>query len=216
MNDVARFSRGAAATVLSGLLLLALLPAAALLFGWRSTIVTSGSMTPAVRPGDIVLIDPVGARAASPGSIIQIHRDDGRPVVHRVVTVAPDGTLQTKGDANRIIDPAPVAAADVIGRARAVVPYVGRLRLLGTPYWRDAIGLLLVVVGCLAVFGLVPAGSGPAPGRSRAARPAAGAHRRTGAGSRRPWRAGSRRYHRGPGPAADVAVRPGISLRGAR
>lgn len=68
----------------------------------RSVTVTAGgySMWPAIRPGDAVVIDPVGARLPEIGEIVALKRDGGY-VIHRVtgVTAGRYATLiRTQGD----------------------------------------------------------------------------------------------------------------------
>lgn len=100
----------------------ALLPVA---FGWRAEAVLSGSMTPEVRPGDIVLVSAVPPAAIRTGEVIAFH-DPAMPrtLVHRVWAVLPDGELRTKGDANPSPDSDPVPRREVIGVARLRVPWV--------------------------------------------------------------------------------------------
>ena len=68
----------------------------------RAVTVTAGgySMWPAIRPGDAVVIDPVGTRLPEVGEIVALKRDGGY-VIHRVtgVTAGRDATLiRTQGD----------------------------------------------------------------------------------------------------------------------
>jgi len=98
--------------------------------GWEAVVVTSGSMAPAVAVGDAVVVQPVPAAEVRVGDIV-VFDDPARPgglLTHRVVDRLADGGLVTRGDANAAADPVPVAAESVHGRARLVVPYVGRFR----------------------------------------------------------------------------------------
>lgn len=105
-----------------GLLLAALVPLA---LGWSSAVVLTGSMRPHVRPGDVVVSAPADPATLRPGQVITYTRD-GRPsVTHRITTIAPDGLITTKGDANRSEDPFAVHPDQVAGRGRLLVPYIG-------------------------------------------------------------------------------------------
>ena len=106
-------------TVLASLSLWSMLPALA---GWHVDVVMSGSMTPAIMTGDLVMSEPVPATDLRPGQVALFRAADGRTLVHRVEKVAPDGTLTTRGDANATSDIAPVAPDDVLGLARLRVP----------------------------------------------------------------------------------------------
>lgn len=93
--------------------------------GWRPEAILSGSMTPRVQPGDVVLVDPVPVADIRPGEVVAFH-DPAMPrvLVHRVVAVLANGDLRTKGDANASPDSDPVPARRVIGVARLLVPAV--------------------------------------------------------------------------------------------
>ncbi|MFB9892253.1 signal peptidase I [Planobispora takensis] len=106
------------------LMLASLVP---MLFGWHSQVILSGSMTPKLHPGDVVLVQPADASAVRPGQIVLVD-DPARPgttLIHRVVALEPGGSLTTKGDANPGPDSTPVPASSVIGLPRLLIPYVG-------------------------------------------------------------------------------------------
>lgn len=122
-----RLARAALLTALGTLALLTVAPVA---LGWQPSVVTSGSMAPAIRTGDVVLTSPVGARDAAtlPAGSVVLVRDPSRPggyLLHRLVARNPDGTLKTKGDANLSADRAPVSADHLRGVGRLRIPYIG-------------------------------------------------------------------------------------------
>ena len=95
---------------------------AMLLVGLRPVVVTSGSMSPALRPGDVVLVaDHVDEVAL--GSIVTFDVGQGS-VTHRVVELT-DAGYRTKGDSNPAVDASTVSSAEVTGVGRLVVPFVG-------------------------------------------------------------------------------------------
>lgn len=118
--------RLSALSATAGLLFWALMPAA---LGWEPALVVSGSMMPAVRPGDIVVVAPVPrATLAKIKGMIVLMEDPAVPgnlLLHRAVGHMPDGALVTKGDANYDQDRAPVPLSTVHGVARLRVPYAG-------------------------------------------------------------------------------------------
>lgn len=152
LADVRLFVRLTLLTATCGLLTWGTAPYAV---GWHTTMITSGSMAPAVRPGDLVVIAPLGpAQAATTdltGLVIQFE-DPGRPdrlVLHRVVR--PDGTGKfiTKGDANITPDSTPVPLSAVRGLARLRVPAAGLPMLwlrTGQRLPLSALGLVLLVL----------------------------------------------------------------------
>ena len=98
--------------------------------------VSSGSMWPEIKEGDVVLLEGVdGIDGLHVGDVIAF-RHDGGLAIHRIVRI--DGEqLTTRGDANTREDN-PISFDDVIGRAVEVqgrlvrVPYLGYLaKLLG-------------------------------------------------------------------------------------
>ncbi len=94
--------------------------------GWTPVVVTSGSMSPTVHPGDVLLVErDEGTAAIGQRSIIVFDRD-GQRVAHRVFSVDDGaGTYVTKGDANPAPDAGLVTGADVFGVGRLLVPLVG-------------------------------------------------------------------------------------------
>ncbi|MBW4718076.1 signal peptidase I [Saccharothrix obliqua] len=107
-----------------GLVLWSVLP---LLIGWQSTAVVSGSMTPRIDRGDVVVASPITGDEVAAGQIV-LFADPGpndRTLLHRVLTVNTDRTLVTKGDANASPDPTPVPAENVRGLARLRIPWAG-------------------------------------------------------------------------------------------
>lgn len=102
--------------------------------GWKPYLVTSGSMAPAMNPGDLVITEAVEpGEAFNPPTIITF-RDPGRGLVtHRVVKAerVPGGEVRytTKGDANRVAESGTVGQGDLVGSVRFV------LRHAGKPVW---------------------------------------------------------------------------------
>lgn len=102
-------------------------------FGWHGTVIQSGSMEPKIKPGDVVLIKPLTAQTPiSVGGVYQYlspasAEPDGREKLrlHRVVSVNPDGTFVTSGDANRTADSDPLERGQVAGQALLLVPMIG-------------------------------------------------------------------------------------------
>lgn len=103
------------------LLLAAWVMLAWLLAGWSPVVITSGSMSPTLDAGDVVLIaddDSIGQR-----DVIVFDRND-ELIAHRVFAIEED-LYVTKGDANAVPDVERVDPADVVGAGRLVVPLVG-------------------------------------------------------------------------------------------
>jgi signal peptidase len=105
---------------------------APLAVGWPATVVMSGSMMPAITPGDVVVAKPVQASELRPGQVILFVDPAAKQttLVHRVVSRNTNGSLVTKGDANEVADSTPVPTSAIQGRMLARVPFVGLPR-----YW---------------------------------------------------------------------------------
>ena len=120
-----------------------------LLWGWDAYTVTSGSMTPLVRPGDVV-VAAADHKSVRVGTVVVVKplRPGAPPVTHRVVERLPDGSYRTKGDANPQPDSRLIGPQEIIGTARIVVPLAGMAQLyLGRS--APVAGLLLITVSVL-------------------------------------------------------------------
>lgn len=106
--------------VVAGLLFIQISPNYALYF------VQSGSMVPALKPGDIVITGPVGGWLTGqlePGKVITF-QDDKAIVTHRILEIY-DGVITTKGDANDDRDFRPLAESNVLGIELFSLPWLG-------------------------------------------------------------------------------------------
>ncbi|WP_135364410.1 signal peptidase I [Halosimplex halophilum] len=105
-----------------------------------SYVVLSGSMEPAISPGDVVIVDDVSPAAISAGDVITFGGGSTEPpTTHRVIGVereAGELVFETKGDNNQAPDPERVSAGELTGRVMEpslpglgptlfAVPYLG-------------------------------------------------------------------------------------------
>jgi signal peptidase I len=101
--------------------------------GSAMTVLT-GSMTPGIPVGSVVVVRPVDPGTLQPGDVATYAKagEEDTFITHRVVEAdtSKDGTLEFvfKGDANRTPDPLPIPAADVRGEVWFHVPYLGTVR----------------------------------------------------------------------------------------
>jgi signal peptidase len=103
-------------------------------FGYRTLTMLTGSMSPAIDPGDVTIVTPLAVRDVTEGMVVTYHIPvaDHSLVTHRVVSVVrgPDGsvTIQTKGDANDAVDPwTATLQGDTAYQVRGVIPKIGSL-----------------------------------------------------------------------------------------
>ena len=138
----------------ASLAVIAAVPAAA---GWHPTVVMSGSMTPRIHPGDVMVTMPLAADRVRVGQVALVH-DPARPgalLGHRVAGFAADGSLITRGDANGHDDSTPVPPGGVVGIGRLLVPHVGSpVRWLDEQAWLPLTGWLAATGAALALAGL--------------------------------------------------------------
>ena len=104
--------------------------AAPLAIGDHSFTLRSGSMTPALETGDVVVTEPVAPLAARVGQIVTFRDPEGSGKLfsHRVQSIRPDGEVVhfvTRGDANTSTERWSVPAGGTIGRVVYRVPKIG-------------------------------------------------------------------------------------------
>ncbi|PZS34105.1 MAG: hypothetical protein DLM59_05310 [Pseudonocardiales bacterium] len=146
--------------VISGLLLCSLAP---MLLGWHTDVVLTGSMAPLLKPGDVVLYQPLPAGRILPGQIMLAHDPvhPGHLLSHRFVRRLADGQLITRGDANGHDDSTPVPESSVIGVARLDIPGIG----LPLIWWSQGHKALSAVAAFALLTTVLLAGSSPAKPR---------------------------------------------------
>lgn len=133
------------AAAIAGLLLLAILPLA---LGYRSSAVLSGSMSPAISPGDVVVSKPLTGASIQPGQIIDFDVGD-ETRIHRVTEVV-DGGYRTAGDANSSPDSGIVQPEQIRGVGVMLVPLVGYPQVWVENGRWDLVAVLVLVL--VAVF----------------------------------------------------------------
>lgn len=129
-----------------------------LLAGWRPVVLVSGSMSPGMPTGTLVLTRPVPAADVRVGDVVTlpVAGTDAR-VTHRVTALAAEGrtTWATlRGDANDVDDAAPYPLDGTVLRAAVSVPGLGRA-VTGAPATVLGVG-----AAALVVIALLPARGG--------------------------------------------------------
>jgi signal peptidase I len=127
-----------------------------LAFGGRPYTVLTGSMEPAIAPGDVV----VGTRVAPPdvrrGDVVTFKdpADAGRMITHRVKAARVQGSkfvFTTKGDANTASERWQVSRGDTLSRVAYRVPEIGHV----ARFAHGPTGVLLLVLLPLALLGFL-------------------------------------------------------------
>lgn len=110
--------------------------------------VMSGSMEPYYHVGSIVIVDKhISPEEIQVGDPITFRKSDNMIATHRIVEKHEDTReFITKGDANEVLDAAPVPFDSVIGKAGKSVPLVGYIPLyMRTPKGMFTIGAYVMV-----------------------------------------------------------------------
>jgi signal peptidase I len=161
MTSLSRFTGGGgrARNVLAVLLLLALLApfviyaVPGVIGADQSYVVLTGSMEPAISPGDAVVVDGVDPATIAAGDVITYQRSAANdiPTTHRVLDVVNgDAGLAfvTKGDANEDADAGVVTADRVVGKVVLTIPFIGYV----VQFVNSPVGFVALVV---VPFGLL-------------------------------------------------------------
>lgn len=195
---------GLDAAIAVSVVILVVLTAARVVGDWSVRTVLSGSMSPAIERGDIVVASPTSVDDVAVGDVIQFAApDSGEITVHRVESTEAHGdsvVFGTKGDANDRPDPWQLKIDDAdVHEVRAVLPGLGGVvRWMSSPLPRTIVG----IVSALAVLSLGLLTIWGRPGGTRPGRSGGGADHPGGV--RRPIRRRVGRSRHG-GPAAGSA-----------
>lgn len=163
---MARAARIFGAWSIVGLVLGTLIAAAApLVIGGHSYTVRSGSMTPTIRTGDIIVAEPIEPLRAQVGSVVTFSdpSDSGRLLTHRVRAMHLSGRrvdFITQGDANTAPERWTVPVDGRIGRVLYRLPKLGYVLFwTGSPVARIALTSVPAVLLLLLILGrLWPSG----------------------------------------------------------
>jgi signal peptidase len=169
-------SRALFAAIVAGILLMVgvLLVVPRVTNGAALTVLT-GSMTPDIPVGSVVVIRPVDPGTLRVGDVATYQVSPGKDVyiTHRIVKVddsTTPATFRFKGDANRGPDTDPVPGTAIRGKVWFHVAYLGAVR--DSLQGRAGLGLLaMLVLGAYAVAQVVSALRERRQGRTPAVRP---------------------------------------------
>jgi len=117
--------------------------------GYRSFLVQSGSMEPAIMTGDIIMIHNQNNYIKN--DVITFHGSDGRIVTHRIVEISQkngNSYFLTKGDANRSEDEDSITQDQIIGKVSLVIPKLGYL----VAFSKSLPGLIILAIFPAVLF----------------------------------------------------------------
>lgn len=128
------------------------------LAGATPYVIETGSMTPTMPPGTLVVVKSADPSAIGPGDVITFQISSGDPTVvtHRVIQQGVDATGQprwrTQGDANDSPDQKWVLPVQVKGERWYSIPYLGYATSFVTGQQREVLSIV-VVLGLITYAG---------------------------------------------------------------
>ncbi|GEM_PF-486609 len=102
-----------------------------------------------LKVGDIIVFSPNIQKTVNPETGKITYSLGGTPVVHRIIEINPDGTFQTKGDANhnQLDFEKRIEPAQIHGKEIMIIPHLGWVKIGITEYIiPNALWILLAVV----------------------------------------------------------------------
>jgi signal peptidase I len=115
------------------------------MFGYKPMTVLTGSMTPKINPGDVIIDKSINSKGIKVGDVITYKVSDGMLITHRVIEVInKEGKLgfKTKGDANNVDDNNLVTEEQLVGRYSFRIPYAGYV----SNFARSIYGFVLLIL----------------------------------------------------------------------
>ncbi len=102
-------------------------------------LVQSGSMSPALKTGDVVIIKPVSLYKVN--DIITFNSQQNFTVTHRIAQVNNDSFI-TKGDANPVADQNTLRNSDILGKVFFTIPKIGYFIM----FVKSLPGLIILII----------------------------------------------------------------------
>ncbi|MDD3839159.1 MAG: signal peptidase I [Clostridia bacterium] len=117
---------------------------------YRMYVVKSGSMSPTIRVGSLILVKGVHYNNIKEGDIITYSGKSSEAVTHRVVGIENHTGISftTKGDANDTPDPLQVESNRLLGKVVFCIPYIGRI----FDFLKTKIGFVALTIIMLAII----------------------------------------------------------------
>ena len=109
-----------------------------LVLGYGNAVIITGSMEPAISPGDMVIVHKQGDY--KPGNIVT-YKGNNSPITHRIIKKTAGGYI-TGGDANNT-DDGEIAESRIIGRVVKTIPKAGNVIL----FFQSPLGILILIAG---------------------------------------------------------------------
>lgn len=125
------------------------------LFGYKFYDILTGSMSPTIKPGSLIIVKEIDSNEIKEGDIITFKGSStSNLTTHRVVEVIDKNNnikFQTKGDANDVLDPMLVDEGLLVGKVIFDIPYIGKVMSFINQY-RVIIVILIIAYLCFGTF----------------------------------------------------------------
>ena len=106
--------------------------------GFSVMTVLSGSMSPYLNVGDMIVVKETDPAVLKEGDVITYRQNSGLIITHRIIQLSSDDNglmFKTKGDANNVEDFGFVHERQLVGKVAFKIPYGGYVaRFVRTPY----------------------------------------------------------------------------------
>lgn len=125
------------------------------LFGYKFYDVLTGSMSPTINPGSLIIVKEIDDSEVKEGDIITFKgTSTSNLTTHRVVELIEKNNnikFQTKGDANDVLDPMLIDGNLLVGKVILDIPYMGKVMSFINQY-RVIIVILIIAYLCFGTF----------------------------------------------------------------
>lgn len=119
---------------------------------YRAYDILTGSMSPTIKPGSLVVVKEVSPNEIKENDVITFKSDITNNITtHRAIEVNNNNgniTFVTKGDANNAKDPAILTENNLIGKVMFQIPYAGGI----IRYIQENLILCVIMIAILAVL----------------------------------------------------------------
>lgn len=123
------------------------------ILGFKAYIITTNSMEPTIKIGDVVICKEANEEEIKDGDVITFSKDRGVITTHRVTKIeeTEDGSkiYVTKGDNNTLEDEKKIESKEVKGKMTATIPKLGKIIKLCT---NNVIILVILLVILILYF----------------------------------------------------------------
>lgn len=127
----------------------------ATILGHQFYTVLTGSMSPTINPGSLVVVKQVNPNSIKSGDIITFgNSSDSSVTTHRVKDIITENGLKfiTQGDANNVEDPMPLDSNLIIGKVVYFIPIIGATLI----FIQENTWLLWGIMAVIIIISLIP------------------------------------------------------------